>query len=366
MSLTLENVTQIVDGQYYINNANLTFEPGSFNVLLGRTLSGKTSLMRLMAGLDKPTSGRVLMNGLDVSGVPVRKRNVSMVYQQFINYPSMTVFDNIASPLRLAKESPAVIKQKVIEISDMLRITPYLSRLPLELSGGQQQRTAMARALVKDADIILFDEPLVNLDYKLREELRQEMRDLFALRNTIAVYATTEPNEALALGGSTTILHEGQIIQSGPTAETYHTPCNVIAATLFNEPPINMIPGRITKTEVTFDNTVHFPLTSELISLDEGDYQFGIRPSHLSLLPKNDDDLEISVQVEVAEISGSETFLHVRNPHFQMVLHLSGVHNYHVDEKIKIYVPTHKLNVFHLDGHLIQASSRRVEDNYHG
>ncbi|MFT7052859.1 MAG: glycerol transport system ATP-binding protein [Psychromonas sp.] len=366
MSLTLENVTQIVDGQYYINNANLTFESGSFNVLLGRTLSGKTSLMRLMAGLDKPTSGRVLVNGLDVSGVPVRKRNVSMVYQQFINYPSMTVFENIASPLRLAKESEAVIKQKVIEISDMLQITPFLSRMPLELSGGQQQRTAMARALVKDADIILFDEPLVNLDYKLREELREEMRALFARRNTIAVYATTEANEALALGGTTTILHEGQIVQSGPTAETYHKPSNVIAATLFNEPPINMIPGRITKTEVTFDNTVHFPRTSELQSLQEGDYQFGIRPSHLSLLPKNDDDLELSVQVEVAEISGSETFLHVRNPHFEMVLHLSGVHNYSVDEKIKIYVPTHKLNVFHEDGNLIQACSRRVEDNYHG
>jgi glycerol transport system ATP-binding protein len=366
MSLTLENVTQIVDGQYYINEANLTFEPGSFNVLLGRTLSGKTSLMRLMAGLDKPTSGRVLMNGLDVTGVPVRKRNVSMVYQQFINYPSMTVFDNIASPLRLAKESEAVIKQKVIEISDMLRITPFLSRLPLELSGGQQQRTAMARALVKDADIILFDEPLVNLDYKLREELRQEMRELFTQRNTIAVYATTEANEALALGGTTTILHEGQIIQSGPTAETYHTPSNVIAATLFNEPPINMISGRITKAEVTFDNTVHFPLTSELLALKEGEYQFGIRPSHLSLLPKNDDDLEISVQVEVAEISGSETFLHVRNKHFQMVLHLSGVHNYDVDEKIKIYVPTHKLNVFDEEGFLIQAASRRIEGNYHG
>jgi glycerol transport system ATP-binding protein len=366
MSLTLENVTQIVDGQYYINKANLTFEPGSFNVLLGRTLSGKTSLMRLMAGLEKPTSGRVLMNGRDMSGVSVRNRNVSMVYQQFINYPNLSVYDNIASPLRLAKESEDVIKQKVIEISDMLRITPYLSRLPLELSGGQQQRTAMARALVKDADVILFDEPLVNLDYKLREELRQEMRDLFAQRNTIAVYATTEANEALALGGTTTILHEGRIIQSGPTAETYHSPSNVTAATLFNEPPINMIEGRITKSEVTFDNAVHFPLTSELLALGEGDYQFGIRPSHLSLLPKNDDDLEISVQVEVAEISGSETFLHVRNPNFEMVLHLSGVHNYSVDEKIKIYVPIHKLNVFNMDGNLIQAASRRIEGNYHG
>jgi len=224
----------------------------------------------------------------------------------------------------------------------------------------------MARALIKDADLVLFDEPLVNLDYKLREELRIEMRELFAQRNTIAVYATTEPNEALALGGTTTILHEGQIIQTGPTAETYHSPCNVIAATLFNEPPINMINGNISKNEVTFDNTVHFPLTSELNVLEEGEYQFGIRPSHLSLLPKNDDDLEMSVQVEVAEISGSETFLHVRNAHFQMVLHLSGVHRYQVDEKIKIYVPTHKLNVFEKGGKLIQSSSRKIEDNYHG
>lgn len=366
MSLTLENVTQIVDGQYYINQANLTFEPGSFNVLLGRTLSGKTSLMRLMAGLEKPTSGRVLMHGIDMTGVSVQKRNISMVYQQFINYPNMSVYDNIASPLRLAKESEKSIKEKVMEIAEMLRITPFLSRLPLELSGGQQQRTAMARALIKDADLILFDEPLVNLDYKLREELRIEMRELFAQRNTIAVYATTEPNEALALGGTTTILHEGQIIQTGPTAETYHSPCNVIAATLFNEPPINMIKGHITENEVTFDNMVHFPLTSELNTLSAGEYQFGIRPSHLSLLPKNDDDLEISVQVEVAEISGSETFLHVRNTHFQMVLHLSGVHIYHVDEKIKIYVPTHKLNVFEKDGDLIQASSRRIEDHFHG
>jgi glycerol transport system ATP-binding protein len=366
MSLTLENVTQIVDGQYYINQANLTFEPGSFNVLLGRTLSGKTSLMRLMAGLEKPTSGRVLMNGIDMTGVSVQKRNISMVYQQFINYPSMSVYDNIASPLRLAKESEASIKDKVMEIANMLRITPFLTRLPLELSGGQQQRTAMARALIKDADLVLFDEPLVNLDYKLREELRIEMRELFAQRNTIAVYATTEPNEALALGGTTTILHEGQIIQTGPTAETYHSPCNVIAATLFNEPPINMINGNISKNEVTFDNTVHFPLTSELNVLEEGEYQFGIRPSHLSLLPKNDDDLEMSVQVEVAEISGSETFLHVRNAHFQMVLHLSGVHRYQVDEKIKIYVPTHKLNVFEKGGKLIQSSSRKIEDNYHG
>ncbi|MDH2431551.1 ABC transporter ATP-binding protein [Pokkaliibacter plantistimulans] len=359
MSLVLEHVSRRVDRTLYIDDANLTFEPGSFNVLLGRTLAGKTSLMRLMAGLDRPTAGRILMNGADVTGVPVRQRNVSMVYQQFINYPNMTVFENIASPLRLSGESNAVIDRKVRETAEMLRIDPFLSRLPLELSGGQQQRTAMARALVKEADIILFDEPLVNLDYKLREELRQEMRELFKARRTIAIYATTEPNEALALGGTTTVLHEGRIVQSGPTAEVYHRPNSVLAAELFSEPPINLLEGRITDSEVTFDETVHFPLNQDLQGIGAGQYRFGVRPSHLGLVPSNDDDLELSVLVELAEISGSETFLHVRNDHFSLVLHLSGVHEYDVDEPIRVYVPTHKLFVFAQDGRLIQAPQRQ-------
>src|SRR3989344_6424444 len=189
MSLTLEHVSRVIEGQTWIDDANLRFEAGSFNVLLGRTLSGKTSLMRLMAGLDKPDSGRILMNGVDVTAKPVRLRNVAMVYQQFINYPTLTVFENIASPLRQAGVSNELIQSKVLETAKMLRIEKFLQRFPLELSGGQQQRTAMARALVKDAELILFDEPLVNLDYKLREELRQEMRELFKARHTIAIYA---------------------------------------------------------------------------------------------------------------------------------------------------------------------------------
>lgn len=360
MSLILENITRVVDNELHIDQANLEFEPGSFNVLLGRTLSGKTSLMRLMAGLDTPTSGRIIMNGTDVTGVPVRKRNISMVYQQFINYPNLSVFENIASPLRLAGESNAIIQQKVHDIADMLRITQFLKRSPLELSGGQQQRTAMARALVKDADLILFDEPLVNLDYKLREELRQEMRELFQTRNTIAVYATTEPNEALALGGTTTILDEGRIVQSGKTTEVYHMPSSVSAATLFNEPPINLLKANVKETEVTFDDQEHFPLTQELADLPKGAYQFGIRPSHINLVPKHDDDLEVSVKVEVAEISGSETFLHVKNSHLDLVLHLSGVHIYNVDEAINIYIPIHKIFVFGTDDKLLQAPIQRA------
>lgn len=359
MSLVLEHVCRSVDGQVWIDDACLRFEPGSFNVLLGRTLAGKTSLMRLMAGLDRPDQGRVLMDGEDVTGRPVRQRNVSMVYQQFINYPNLSVFENIASPLRQTRMAEKEIRGKVQETARMLRIDPYLERLPLELSGGQQQRTAMARALVKDAGLILFDEPLVNLDYKLREELRQEMRALFAARHCIAVYATTEPNEALALGGTTTVLHEGRIVQSGPTAEVYHRPGNVLAAELFSEPPINLVPGRIAGNEVSLAGAVHFAMNADLRRIGDGEYRFGVRPSHISLVPSNDDDLELAVLVELAEISGSETFLHVRNEHWRMILHLPGVHEYPVDTPIRVFIPTHKLFVFDAARQLVQAPGLR-------
>jgi len=360
MSLTLENITRVVDGVPFISDANITFEPGSFNVLLGRTLAGKTSLMRLMAGLDKPTEGRVLMDGADVTSIPVQQRNISMVYQQFINYPNLTVRENIASPLRLAKMPESQIDKRVSETAAMLRIEPFLKRHPLELSGGQQQRTAMARALIKDAGLILFDEPLVNLDYKLREELRMELRELFKERRSIAIYASTEANEALALGGTTTLLHEGRVIQSGPVNTVYRQPVDVDAAELFSEPPINLLPGRVSETEVTFDDYVHFPLNQDLRDLVPGDYRFGVRPSHVGLVPHNDDDLELSMLVELAEISGSETFMHVKNEHFNLVLQLSGVHVYHTDTPIKVYLPTHKLFVFGMDGKMIQAPTQRT------
>lgn len=357
--IELKGVTKMVGAETHISSVDLRLERGTLNVLLGPTLSGKTSLMRLMAGLDKPTSGTIHFDGKDVTGLAVQKRDVAMVYQQFINYPTLTVFENIASPLRQAGVAKEQIVEKVEATARMLRIDKLLSRYPLELSGGQQQRTAMARALVKDASLILFDEPLVNLDYKLREELRQEMRELFQARHTIAIYATTEPNEALALGGTTTILHEGRVVQSGKTAEVYHRPQQVLAAELFSEPAINLMPGRISGSEVSFADCVHFPLNPDLRGIAEGEYRFGVRPSHIGLVPSNDDDLELAVTVELAEISGSETFLHVRNEQFVLVLHLPGVHEYAVDTPILIYIPTHKLFVFAADGQLVQAPSRR-------
>ena len=163
--LELKNVTKTVDGADHIRDVTLTLRHGSLNVLLGPTLSGKTSLMRLMAGLDRPTAGAIFFDGENVTGVPVQKRNVAMVYQQFINYPAMTVYENIASPLRVAGVAQAKIDAEVKRAAELLKLTPYLDRTPLNLSGGQQQRTALARAIVKNAKLVLLDEPLANLDY---------------------------------------------------------------------------------------------------------------------------------------------------------------------------------------------------------
>jgi ABC-type sugar transport system ATPase subunit len=203
MTVTLDHVSRSVDGVPHISDVSLTLDGGTLNVLLGPTLSGKTSIMRLLAGLDKPTMGRVLVNGKDVTGIDVRQRSVAMVYQQFINYPSLTVYENIASPLRVQGKPREEIEKRVAEAARLLRLEPFLKRAPLQLSGGQQQRTAIARALVKGADLVLLDEPLANLDYKLREELRAELPRIFEASGAIFVYATTEPSEALLLGGNT-------------------------------------------------------------------------------------------------------------------------------------------------------------------
>jgi glycerol transport system ATP-binding protein len=206
MSFSVENVSVVAGDQTVIADVSLEFERGSMNVLLGATLAGKTTLMRLMAGLDKPTAGRIVADGRDVTGVPVRRRSVAMVYQQFVNYPSLSVYENIASPLRVAGVRSDEIDRRVREAARTLGLETLLDRLPAQLSGGQQQRTAIARAIVKRAELVLLDEPLANLDYKLREELREELPRILKQSGAILVYATTEPLEALLLGGATATL----------------------------------------------------------------------------------------------------------------------------------------------------------------
>ncbi len=306
--LELTDISRRVSGEVIAQGVNLRLAAGVTNILLGPTLSGKTSLMRIMAGLDRPDSGDLRFNGRSVLGVPVQKRNVAMVYQQFINYPSLSVYDNIASPLKVAGAGRGEIEERVREAATLLRIDNQLDKLPAELSGGQQQRVALARALAKRAELVLLDEPLANLDYKLREELRVELPELFHSHGAVLVYATTEPLEALILDGHVAVLHEGRVAQDGPAREVYRAPVNLTAAGAFSDPPLNRVAARMQGPTLTLAEGEGG--STAAARLPEGAYTVGVRPHHVRLERQHAQDIEIRAKVVVNEITGSESFIH--------------------------------------------------------
>lgn len=353
----LQGISRVVKGQSWIHPTTLTLERGTMNVLLGATLAGKTSLMRLMAGLDQPTTGRLIWDGKDVTGMPVQQRRVAMVYQQFINYPSMTVYENIASPLRILGKSAAEIDRAVRETSDMLKLTPFLDRKPLELSGGQQQRCALARALVKDAGLVLFDEPLANLDYKLREELRSEIPKIFEASGAIFVYATTEPEEALLLGGNTATLSKGRVTQFGPTPEVYRRPVDATTARVFSDPPMNFISAEKRGDRMSFGSLVTSAASTGFASLPDGAYTAGFRGNHLTLDRPNATALELPCTVAVTEITGSESFLHLDHGTDRWVGLVEGVHDLASGTQVSVYLDPAHIYLFAPDGALVAAAA---------
>ncbi len=353
MELKLERIEQRVGAATQLYPLDLTLVPLAVTVLLGATQAGKTTLMRVMAGLDAPAKGRVLADGKDVTGKPVRERDVAMVYQQFINYPSMTVARNIASPLRLRGETN--VAARVTEIATRLHIEGFLDRLPAELSGGQQQRVALARALAKNAPLMLLDEPLVNLDYKLREELRNELTQLFASGRSTVVYATTEPTEALLLGGHTAVLDAGELLQYGPTAEVFHQPRSIRVARAFSDPPMNLIAGEASATGAVLRGGLELAL--ELPASRTAALTVGIRAGALRI-GSREGDIALRGQVELAEISGSDTFLHVDTRIGELVAQLTGVHEFTLGAPVTLYLDPDQVYVFDASGDLLLAPIR--------
>ncbi len=352
--LELKNVSKKVGNSLHISDVTITLERGSVNVLLGPTLAGKTSLMRLMAGLDRPTSGSILMNGSDVVGVPVQKRNVAMVYQQFINYPAMTVYENIASPMRVAGVDNATIDRRVHEAAELMKLTPYLERVPLNLSGGQQQRTALARALVKDAELVLLDEPLANLDYKLREELRVELPKIFAKTGAIFVYATTEPQEALLLGGKTATLHEGRVTQFDNTIDVYNRPTNLLTAQTFSDPPMNILAVKKSGGKFLFKgNGIDVP--KNVSGLADGDYTIGVRPHHMLLEKPRGKAMKLDCKVSTTEITGSESFIHLQCEGAHLVALIHGVRRVEIGDHLPAYLDQKSLFIFDQNRNLVSA-----------
>ncbi|QPM92437.1 ABC transporter ATP-binding protein [Pseudooceanicola algae] len=353
MTLYMQEVSYVVGGQTYIHPTSLTLETGTMNVLLGPTSSGKTTLMRLMAGLDVPTEGRIHWKGEDVTGQRVQDRKIAMVYQQFINYPAMTVYDNIASPMRLMGLDRDEIDARVRETAELMQLTPMLQRKPLELSGGQQQRCALARALVKNAGLVLLDEPLANLDYKLREELRAEIPRIFEKAGSIFVYATTEPEEALLLGGNCATLWEGRVTQFGPTAQVYRQPADATTARVFSDPPMNFLHVEKRGDLMHFGDGETLPALGG--EIPDGAYQLGFRPNHLSLEPITG-AICFDTTLSVTEITGSETFVHLAHGEARWVGLVHGLRDLQAGQSLPVYLDPSRIYLFGEDGLLVASA----------
>ena len=362
MRLELQGVSKKLGAETHLYPLTVALVPGAINIILGATLAGKTTLMRLMAGLDKPTEGKVIADGVDVTGVPVRERHLAMVYQQFINYPSLTVFENIASPLRIAGQlSEEHIRSRVNAMAERLHISAFLDRHPAALSGGQQQRTALARALIKEAGLLLLDEPLVNLDYKLREELRSELTELFSSGKTTVVYATTEPLEALQLGGHTIVMHEGRLLQHGETLAVFNAPSSIQTARTFSDPPINLMPAKLdTNGVATIADGMHLPLSASQRACVGSRHEvvLGLRAHSLRLSSEHRNDYALHANVDLAEISGSETYVHFHHAGISLVAQLSGVHQLEIGVAATLYFQPEDVFIFDHDGALLFAPSQ--------
>jgi len=345
VSLQLHDIGLVVEGVAHLDNIEVEFERGRLTTVLGRTLAGKTTLMRSIAGLQRLDRGTVQVDGRDYSRLPTWQRDIAMVYQQFINYPHLNVYENVAFPLRRKNLSEETIRQRVDAVLEKVGLSAFERRRPSQLSGGQQQRVALARALARESDILLLDEPLVNLDFKLREQLRSELRSLLTQQqHTIMIYNATEPVEAMLLGDTVVVMHDGRVLQIGTPARVFDYPASRAVAQVVNDPPMSFIEGRKTDTGLELTRSVTVPLPPHLRDLANGNYRFGIRANELRLGGST-----LQGRVTFSEVSGSETFLYLDAPTGPLALQIEGVHVLEEGRNVGIEIPADRLFAFELD-----------------
>jgi glycerol transport system ATP-binding protein len=243
------------------------------------------------------------------------------------------------------------IKARVGKVAELLKLSAMLNKKPDELSGGQQQRTALARALVKDSDLILLDEPLANLDFKLREELREELPKLFEDRDCIVVYATTEPLDALMIGGNTATLLEGNVIQYGKTINVYNKPENLISAKVFSDPPMNI--AEISKSGEIFKIKENKIQWKSKVKIKDGNYKLGIRPHNITTYKEGDNSVEINGKVLISELSGSESLIHFTNGKLNWVSLSNGIQQKNIGENTKLFMNVDEFLYFDTNNRLV-------------
>jgi len=294
-----------------ISNINVTIEPGEFFVLVGPSGCGKSTMLRMIAGLEEITSGTLKIGDEVANHLPPSKRELSMVFQNYALYPHLTVEQNIAFGLNVKKIKKSVQQERVADVAKMLGLSDYLIRKPRELSGGQRQRVALARAIVSEAPICLMDEPLSNLDAKLRTQMRSEIRRIQRELNITMIYVTHDQVEAMTMGDRIMILHEGKIQQVGKPIDIYNDPANPFVATFIGAPAMNLADARIDSEmgELVIGETIRLPIPSdEFVGFADQPLIAGIRPEHLRIAKKDIEEVhKFYVDVTNIEILGNET-----------------------------------------------------------
>lgn len=318
----LKNIIKTFGDVQIIKNLTLEIKDGEFLVLVGGSGCGKSTTLRLIAGLETCNSGDIMIGDKRVNDLPPKDRDIAMVFQNYALYPHMTVYDNIAFGLKLRKMNPSVIKKKVNEAAEMLHLTQYLHRKPKELSGGQRQRVALGRAIVRDSQVLLFDEPLSNLDAKLRTQTRTELKKLHQKIGTTTVYVTHDQVEALTMGDRIAVMKDGIIQQLATPKEAYEYPSNLFVAGFIGSPSMNFI--KVTVTDITSKTIdvktegLHLRLPydssiTDISSFKNKEVVFGVRPEHIAIGTSKDGDEKLKQMqswIEVVEPSGSRTYIH--------------------------------------------------------
>lgn len=298
-----------------LQGITLRIEKGEFIAVVGPSGCGKSTLLRLVSGLDKVSSGEILINGNCVNNLHPSKRDIAMVFQSYALYPHMTVFDNMAYALKMRKMKKESIKERVSSAADMLQLKEYLHRYPRELSGGQRQRVAMGRAIVRSPSVFLFDEPLSNLDAKLRTEMRFEIKKLHQELNTTCLYVTHDQTEAMTLASRLIVLNQGRVEQIGSPLEIYQKPASLFVASFMGQYPINLLEAKLDpySQKLITASGLEYPMFSMQPSMhytNEDKLVIGIRPEHLLLTPKGTKGC-LPVRIRFIDDMGTDRLVHV-------------------------------------------------------
>ena len=317
-----------------LHGVSIDIPDGSFTVLVGPSGCGKSTLLRMVAGLENISGGEIDIGGRVVNQVPPKERDIAMVFQNYALYPHMTVRDNMAFSLLLAKKSKAFIDERVGKAAGILGLAPLLDRFPRQLSGGQRQRVAMGRCIVRDPQVFLFDEPLSNLDAKLRVAMRTEIKELHQRLKTTSVYVTHDQIEAMTMADQIVVMHDGYIEQTGSPLELYDRPANRFVAGFIGSPSMNFIEGTQKDGAVIAANGARLPLAGAMAANDGRAMVYGIRPEHLDLIDGGDEGFE--AEVVVIEPTGSETQLFARLGGQEIVAIFRERHDFAPGQKIRL------------------------------